>query len=75
MSLPSFPLLDWNEWLPTVHPKDARRIFVAGQFDRSMMKGWLVAMKKSLGVKGSPESESYIKSSLDTQLNYLNLPR
>jgi len=40
-----------------------------------MMKGWLVAMKKSLGVKGSPESESYIKSSLDTQLNYLNLPR
>jgi hypothetical protein len=39
VSLPSFPLLDWNEWLPTVHPKDARRIFVAGQFDRSMMKG------------------------------------
>lgn len=73
VSLPSFPLLDWNEWLPTVHPKDARRIFVAGQFDRSMMKGWLVAIKKSLGVKGSPESESYIKSSLDTQLNYLNL--
>lgn len=72
VSLPSFPLLDWNEWLPAVHPKDARRIYSEGQFAASELSKNLTTLKNALGVKGSAESEYFIKYGAENSLNQLN---
>lgn len=72
-TIPSFPLLDWKEWLPTTHPKDGRRITVEGQFEASQLNKQLTALKAALGTRGTPESEAFIKQSLELSINYMSL--